>query len=276
MSTATTPADTAEVVDMRARVGPVDLPNPVMTASGTAGHGAELAAYFDLSALGAVVVKSVSLEPWAGNPAPRLLPLPAATACSTASGLQNPGVERVAVRRPAGSGPRPGPGWSSASGASPSGLSSGRPPPLSREAGPGRRRGRRGQHHLPQRRGSPPDVRSQPRRRDGEAVSAAADGLGGALPVWAKLSPNVTDLAAIAGAALAAGAGALTLVNTVMGMAIDPVTGDSRLGGGGGGLSGPGPPPGRRAGRVRVPGRPSRDAHRRRRRRVPRARTRPS
>ncbi len=59
------------------------------------------------------------------------------------------------------------------------------------------------------------------------------------LPVWAKLSPNVTDLVAIAGAALEGGASALTLVNTLMGLAVDPATGSPRLGGGGGGLSGP-------------------------------------
>ena len=59
------------------------------------------------------------------------------------------------------------------------------------------------------------------------------------LPRWAKLSPNVTDLVAIADAALADGATALTLVNTLMGMAIDTSTGLARLGAGGGGLSGP-------------------------------------
>jgi dihydroorotate dehydrogenase (NAD+) catalytic subunit len=58
------------------------------------------------------------------------------------------------------------------------------------------------------------------------------------LPRWAKLSPNVTDLTEIAGAALGAGAEAVTLVNTVMGMAIDPATRRPRLGAGGGGLSG--------------------------------------
>ncbi|HMC40209.1 MAG TPA: dihydroorotate dehydrogenase, partial [Acidimicrobiales bacterium] len=52
-------------------VGSVHLTSPVMTASGTAGHGAEMAAYMDLSQLGAVVVKSVSAAAWAGNPAPR-------------------------------------------------------------------------------------------------------------------------------------------------------------------------------------------------------------
>jgi dihydroorotate dehydrogenase (NAD+) catalytic subunit len=58
------------------------------------------------------------------------------------------------------------------------------------------------------------------------------------LPRWAKLSPNVTDLTEIAGAALGAGADALTLVNTVMGMAIDTERRRPRLGAGAGGLSG--------------------------------------
>ncbi len=77
-----------------------------------------------------------------------------------------------------------------------------------------------------------------------ETTSAVVGALAGAvapadLPVWAKLSPNVTDLVAIAGAALGAGAGGLTLVNTLMGLALDPATGQPMLGGGGGGLSGP-------------------------------------
>ena len=59
------------------------------------------------------------------------------------------------------------------------------------------------------------------------------------LPVWAKLSPNVTDLVAIAGAALGSGAGGLTLVNTMMGLALDPVSGLARLGAGGAGCRGP-------------------------------------
>jgi dihydroorotate dehydrogenase (NAD+) catalytic subunit len=72
-----------------------------------------------------------------------------------------------------------------------------------------------------------------------EAVQAAVEALGGTRPLWAKLSPNVTDITEIAAAALDAGAECLTLVNTVMGMAIDPETRALRLGGGGGGLSGP-------------------------------------
>src|SRR5215207_7484373 len=63
-----------------------------MLASGTAGHGAELAPYLDLSALGAVVVKSLAAYEWAGNPPPRLHP--AGAGMINAVGLQGPGIER--------------------------------------------------------------------------------------------------------------------------------------------------------------------------------------
>ena len=77
-------------VDTRVRVGSIELPHAVMTAAGTSGHGAELARYCDLSRLGAVVVKSLSVMPWPGNPAPRLHPLPDGMINSV--GLQGPGV----------------------------------------------------------------------------------------------------------------------------------------------------------------------------------------
>ena len=63
---------------MGVRVGDVELANPVMTASGTAGHSTELDAYFPLRRLGAVVVKSLFHEPWPGNPSPAYTPRPAA------------------------------------------------------------------------------------------------------------------------------------------------------------------------------------------------------
>ena len=65
-------------IDMRTSVGTVQLANPIMTASGTAGHGAELSRYFDLGELGALVVKSLSIMAWPGNPAPRVVQLPGA------------------------------------------------------------------------------------------------------------------------------------------------------------------------------------------------------
>ena len=72
-------------------VGSLQFPAPVMTASGTAGHGAELGAYFGLGQLGAVVVKSLAAYEWSGNPAPRVHP--AGTGMVNAVGLQGPGVE---------------------------------------------------------------------------------------------------------------------------------------------------------------------------------------
>lgn len=76
---------------MSVRVGSLEFPNPVMTASGTAGHGAELSDYGELGSLGAVVVKSLAAFAWAGNPAPRVHETPAGMLNSV--GLQGPGVE---------------------------------------------------------------------------------------------------------------------------------------------------------------------------------------
>ena len=80
----------AAATAMSTNVGSVDLPNPIMTASGTSGHGIELAEYGDLSALGAVVVKSLSIRPWAGNPAPRVHEV--GTGMLNSVGLQGPGL----------------------------------------------------------------------------------------------------------------------------------------------------------------------------------------
>ena len=67
------------------------LKNPVMVASGTFGYGREYADFFDLNRLGAVMVKGVSIEPWPGNPLPRMAETPAGML--NAIGLQNPGVD---------------------------------------------------------------------------------------------------------------------------------------------------------------------------------------
>ncbi|MHB1533840.1 MAG: beta/alpha barrel domain-containing protein, partial [Acidimicrobiales bacterium] len=221
-------------VDLRTRVGSVALANPIMTASGTAGHGAELAAYNDLAALGAVVVKSVSAEAWAGNPPPRLVALPAGMLNSV--GLQNPGVAA----------------WLhdelpplAATGASVVASIWGS------TAEAYHRAARAIADAVPaavvavEVNISCPNV--EDRRRmwahsasgAAEAVAATVGGLAGSgLPLWVKLSPNVTDLPEIAAAVLDAGAQTLTLVNTLMGLSLDPGTGRPRLGGGGGGLSG--------------------------------------
>ena len=77
-------------VDLVTHIGSVTLPNPVMTASGTAGHGDELGRYVDLSGVGALVVKSLGAEPWAGNPPPRVHETAAGMINSV--GLAGPGV----------------------------------------------------------------------------------------------------------------------------------------------------------------------------------------
>ena len=213
-----------------------------MTASGTAGHGAELGAYLDLSKLGAVVVKSLSPEPWAGNPAPRVHPLPAGMLNSV--GLHNPGIGAwIEHELPA----------LAATGArvvaSIWGFSADDYARAAKALAAARDRGEPAAALAVvavEANVSCPNV--EDRRRmfahscagTTAAIGAAADGLrGSGLALWAKLSPNVSDLTAIAGAALDAGADGLTLVNTLMGLALDPATGAPRLGAGGGGLSGP-------------------------------------
>ena len=62
--------------DLRTKIGHVDLPSPILTASGCAGAGRELAQFTDVARIGAVITKSVTLEPRAGNPAPRLTETP--------------------------------------------------------------------------------------------------------------------------------------------------------------------------------------------------------
>jgi len=77
--------------DMRVNVGAIGMKNPVMAASGTFGYGREYADLVDLNRLGAIVVKGLSLEPWEGNPPPRMVEVPGGLV--NAIGLQNPGVE---------------------------------------------------------------------------------------------------------------------------------------------------------------------------------------
>jgi dihydroorotate dehydrogenase (NAD+) catalytic subunit len=199
-----------------------------MTASGTAGHGAELSRYLDLSALGAVVVKSLSADPWAGNPSPRVHESPAGMLNSV--GLQNPGVEHWRAEElprliDAGATVVASIwGFTVDDFAKAAALLAGAPV-VAVEINI-----------------SCPNIEDR-RRMFAHSCAATAEAVAASAPCgkprWAKLSPNVTDVVEIAGAALGAGAEALTLTNTLMGLAIDPATRRPRLGGGGGGLSGP-------------------------------------
>ena len=216
--------------DLTVTIGSVTLPNPIMTASGTAGHGAELARYVDLASLGAVVVKSLSAEPWAGNPAPRVHET--AAGMINAGGLQGPGVrawltdELPALAR---------------TGARVVASIWGRTVDDYRVA-------------AELMAAAPPSVVavevnvSCPNLEDrnhifAHSVEATAEVVRATeacgRPRWAKLSPNAANLTEIAAAAVGAGAEAVTLVNTVLGMVIDVETRRPVLANRGGGLSGP-------------------------------------
>lgn len=217
-------------IDMTARIGSVVLPNPIMTASGTAGHGDELAGYNDLAALGAVVVKSLSAESWAGNPPPRVHETTGGMLNSV--GLQGPGVEAWLEHE------------------LPLLLATGARVVASiwgftveqYERAAVMLADAPAQVVAVEVNLSCPNVESR-RHMFAHSPEATADAIsataGCGRPRWAKLSPNVTDVTEIAAAAVGAGAEAVTLVNTVMGMAIDPATRRPVLGAGGGGLSGP-------------------------------------
>ena len=219
----------AAAVDTRVRVGSVELSSPVMTASGTAGYGDELAPYVELSALGAVVTKSIAAYPWPGNPAPRVHATP--LGMINAVGLQGPGVDAwLTEHMPA----------LLATGATVVCSIWGRSVDDYRAAAAALA-------------AAPPEVvavevnlscpnlegRGGIFAHDPElsaAVVAATAGCG--RPRWAKLSANTDRLVEVAASVATAGAEAVTLVNTMLGMVIDPHTLRPALGNGGGGLSG--------------------------------------
>lgn len=211
------------------RIGSITLAQPVMTASGTAGHAAELAPYMDLAAIGAVVVKSLYHSPWPGNAAPRVHPLPAGMI--NAVGLQGPGIEAwIADDLPA----------LEAAGATVVASIWGRcVDDYARAAAmlsPVGSRIAALEVNL-----SCPNLEGRggiiAHDADVSASVVSACRVAG-LPMWAKLSPNTDRIVAIASAVVEAGAESLTLVNTVLGLAIDTETARPVLGNGGGGVSG--------------------------------------
>jgi dihydroorotate dehydrogenase (NAD+) catalytic subunit len=217
---------------MAVTVGSVRLPNPVMTASGTAGHGAELAPYVDLGSLGAVVVKSLHAEPWAGNRPLRVHETTAGMINSV--GLQGPGVRAwLADDLPA----------LLATGARVVASIWGRSVDEYRRAADALADAPAGVVAVEVNLSCPNTEAGRDLfAHSAEATAAVvAETAGCGRPRWAKLSPNVAHLDEIAAAAHDAGAEAVTLVNTVLGLAIDPERREFRLGSGprGGGLSGP-------------------------------------
>ena len=216
------------------RVGSVELTHPVMAASGTAGHGAELAAYGALDTIGAIVVKSIAATEWAGNPAPRVYPI--AQGMINAVGLQGSGVQHwIEHDLPA----------MAAVNASAVVSIWGRSVDEYRQAA---QLLQDGLVHSPHRSTviavevnlSCPNMHGHGIFAHDIAMSAEVMRVCSLLeyPLWAKLSPNTDQVIAVAQAVHEAGAEAVTLINTVVGMVLDPETGRPALGNGGGGISG--------------------------------------
>lgn len=218
-------------MDTTVRLPGLTLKNPILTASGTFGFGLEFEDFGDLRELGGFVVKGLSLKPRLGNPMPRV----AETACGmlNAIGIQNPGVECFVKDK------LPRLPWKDtavianlyACSAEEFGQLA---DVLSAEEGvaalevnvscPNVKEGGAAFGADPVQIG-----------RVTEAVKAKARNK----PVMIKLSPNVTDIGACARAAESAGADMLSLINTLMGMAVDIVTRKPLLANVIGGLSGP-------------------------------------
>jgi len=215
---------------MTVEIGKLKLRNPVMTASGTFGYGEEYAEYVDLNQLGAIVVKGLSLKPRLGNPPPRIIETTGGML--NAVGLQNIGVDvfieeklpflrrydvavianiyretyeeyrKVARRLDGAKGVQALEINVSCPNVKKGGLSF----------------------------GANPKIAAAVTRKVKEETD---------LPVIVKLTPNVTDIAAIAFAVEKAGADAISLINTLTGMSVDVKTRSPRLKNITGGLSGP-------------------------------------
>lgn len=218
--------------DPSTEIAGLRLINPLLTASGCAAAGRELGTFVDVAALGGVVTKSIMRDARSGRPTPRMAETPSGMLNSI--GLQGPGIDAFLAKdlpwlREAGA-------TAVVSIAGNDGAEfaelAGR---LATEPGVGAI-----EVNI-----SCPNVANRglvfacdpPAAAD--VVSAVTAAVGGRVPVLAKLSPDVTDLVAIARAVLDAGADGLAMINTTLGMVIDTTRMRPMLAGLTGGLSGP-------------------------------------
>ena len=217
---------------MVVRLGDIELKNPVIPASGTCGFGQEMSEWLDLNILGAISTKGTTREARYGNPLPRIAECPAGLL--NAVGLQNPGVEEVIRHEmPALRAKYNGPILANVSGFS-----------IEEYAYVCERMDKETDAAILEVNISCPNVHNGG-MAFGTCPEAAAEVTRAVKavttkPVYMKLSPNVTDIAAIAKACVEAGADGLCLINTVLGMRIDIRRRKAVLANTYGGYSGPG------------------------------------
>ncbi len=219
------------MADLQVSLGQLRLKNPVIPASGTFGFGYEMVRFYDLDRLGAISLKGTTLHERFGNPTPRIAEC--REGLLNAIGLQNPGVFAVIEREI----PRLREVYHGPVIANISGFS------IEEYVETARLFDGCADVDILEINVSCPNVRhggmafgTQPEaaREVTEAVKKACR-----KPVYMKLSPNVTDIAAIARACEQGGADGLVLINTLLGMVISPRTGKPVVSTGAAGFSGP-------------------------------------
>lgn len=222
-------------VDMSTDLAGVQLPSPMMTASGCAANGQELARFFDLRELGAFVTKSVMAEPRSGRGTPRMAET--ASGMLNSIGLQGPGITAFVEKDLA---------WLKAAGVrtlvSIAGNTSGEFADVAATL--------RASAAFDTVVGvevniSCPNVANRglvfacDPMASAKVIALVREQLPRDVPIFAKLTPDVTDIVAVAQASVKAGANGLTMINTLLGMVIDTDRLRPQVAGVTGGLSGP-------------------------------------
>jgi dihydroorotate dehydrogenase (NAD+) catalytic subunit len=225
-------AKATSTVDMSTNLGRLALPNPVLTASGCAAAGHELAQFFDVAALGGIVTKSIMMNPRSGRATPRMAETPSGMLNSI--GLQGSGIEAFVERDLP---------WLVEQGARAVVSIAGST--VDEYAKLAMRLREAGGISMIEVNISCPNVEDRGQvfacdpRAAAEVVQAVRRATRSEVPVFAKLSPDVTDIVSIAQSCVTAGADGLSMTNTLLGIVIDTDTLRPVLAGVTGGLSGP-------------------------------------
>jgi dihydroorotate dehydrogenase (NAD+) catalytic subunit len=219
-------------VDMSTALGAVPIPSPVLTASGCSSFGRELEPFVDLAELGAVVTKSVQLRPRSGRPTPRMAETPSGMLNSI--GLQGPGIDGFLARDLPWLAQQKARAVVSIAGST-----------LGEYSELARRVGNSPSVSAVEVNISCPNVENRglvfacDPYQAAKVISVVRRETPRGIPVLAKLSPDVTSIVDVARSVVDVGADGLVMINTLLGLTIDPDTLRPLLGGLTGGLSGP-------------------------------------